>query len=759
MPAVSLQARVGMEDLPMLERSIIGYGSVLSVAPGERIDFKISCEQPGDYEAAFVRLLGGDDPGGAGFREVPVDSEAEGRYPGRHQPTFPGSYAEVTDSEALPGVASFTLHAMVYATTPYKGRQALVGRWDDQACRGFVLMLADDGSAGLMLGDGTERILATSVPLEPGRWTMVAATFDAATGNATVYQQPLDGGAGRQLSTEPAHVSDRLPSPDDTEVPLRFAAWSGHEGRAGGFFNGKLDSVRWLDVALDREQLEGLREAESAEIAPRSIVGWWDFSRGIETEAIVDVGANGHHGTTHQLPTRAVTGWNWSGDEHRWRDAPEQYGAIHFHDDDLLDAAWSTDFSLDVPMDWDSGVYAARIRQGDPEGDEHVVFYVRPPRAGEYGRGQVACAFLVPTASYLAYANYRLRLKPNPLFGSGDPTCVNDAYLKQRPELGASLYDVHSDFSGIHFSSRHRPLTNMRPRQNRIWGLPADMNIIAWLENVGLDYEVITDEDLHEEGARLLGRYRAVLTGSHPEYYSSAMLDGVDEYLRDGGRWMYLGGNGFYWRIAFHPTQSGVIEVRRAEDGTRAWIAQPGEYYQAFDGEYGGLWRRIGRAPNQTVGVGFAAQGFERSAFYRRGPGADNPRARFAFEGVPDEIIGDFGSLGGGASGEEIDRYDRRLGSPAHALVLASATEHDEAMLRTKEEFLSTVPPFRDPKIRSDLVFFETANGGAVFSTGSIAWAGALAHENFTNNVARITENVLRRFADPTPFPPPEAYR
>ena len=57
MPAVSLQARVGMEDLPMLERSIIGYGSVLSVAPGERIDFKISCEHPGDYEAAFVLSL------------------------------------------------------------------------------------------------------------------------------------------------------------------------------------------------------------------------------------------------------------------------------------------------------------------------------------------------------------------------------------------------------------------------------------------------------------------------------------------------------------------------------------------------------------------------------------------------------------------------------------------------------------------------------------------------------------------------------
>ena len=50
------------------------------------------------------------------------------------------------------------------------------------------------------------------------------------------------------------------------------------------------------------------------------------------------------------------------------------------------------------------------------------------------------------------------------------------------------------------------------------------------------------------------------------------------------------------------------------------------------------------------------------------------------------------------------------------------------------------------------MVFFETPNGGAVFSTGSIAWAGALSHNSYDNNVARITGNVLRRFIDDTPF-------
>jgi N,N-dimethylformamidase len=35
--------------------------------------------------------------------------------------------------------------------------------------------------------------------------------------------------------------------------------------------------------------------------------------------------------------------------------------------------------------------------------------------------------------------------------------------------------------------------------------------------------------------------------------------------------------------------------------------------------------------------VGFAAQGFDRSAYYRRMPASSDPRAGFIFEGLADE--------------------------------------------------------------------------------------------------------------------------
>ena len=45
------------------------------------------------------------------------------------------------------------------------------------------------------------------------------------------------------------------------------------------------------------------------------------------------------------------------------------------------------------------------------------------------------------------------------------------------------------------------------------------------------------------------------------------------------------------------------------------------------------------------------------------------------------------------------------------------------------------------------MVYFETPNGGAVFSVGSIAWRGCLSYDNYDNTVSRVTANVLRRFA------------
>jgi N,N-dimethylformamidase len=72
------------------------------------------------------------------------------------------------------------------------------------------------------------------------------------------------------------------------------------------------------------------------------------------------------------------------------------------------------------------------------------------------------------------------------------------------------------------------------------------------------------------------------------------------------------------------------------------------------------------------------------------------------------------------------------------------------------EEF-GVVPPNLggdvNARVRADLAFGETPAGGALFCTASIAWCGSLSHNNYDNNVSRITWNVLRRFMEEAPFP------
>jgi N,N-dimethylformamidase len=248
-----------------------------------------------------------------------------------------------------------------------------------------------------------------------------------------------------------------------------------------------------------------------------------------------------------------------------------------------------------------------------------------------------------------------------------------------------------------------------------------------------------------------------VLTGSHPEYDSAAMLDAIEAYQRGGGRFLYMGANGFYWVTAYHPENPAWIEVRKG-GASQAWKAQPGEQYFSFTGELGGAWRNRARAPQKIAGTGFIAQGFDVSSHYRRMPDSRDPRAAWIFEGVAGETFGDFGLVGGGAAGLELDIADSTLGTPPHALIVASSEGHTDNYLEVLEELYFNMPATggtESPRVRADMVFYETGSGGAVFSVSSIAWCGSLSWNGYDNDVSRITANVLRRFAADEPLPEP----
>lgn len=700
----------------MRKPAVLGYLDSLYAHPGDEVTVRVSVLDPArTYRAALVRLICGETgPKGPGNKEEKIEAGLAPEYRGGEQPTDIGSYVVV---RKIPRLGPVEISLLVWPTLPGKGNQTLVSLGP------LRLFIDADGAAALAAGG---EAISAGRPMRACVWHRVTARYAPTTGAAFVSSAPLPGFHGDAK----AAAKGRLPQVKPAG-PLLMAASPKPGGGSADHFYGKL---------------------EAPVLRSGKLAAQWDFSRGIGTTRIEDISRARLHGRTVNAPKRAVTGAKWDGSVHDWWQNPGHYGAVHFHGDDLSDARWAPSLKVKLPKDLRSGFYAVKLQASGPA---FYVGFIVSPRPGAK---RAKLAILASTVTYLAYANYRRRMTPGPFelaMGALPTVDMTDILLAGCPEFGGSTYDLHRDGFGIAHATIRRPLFNMRPA-GRFWNFSMDLCIVDWLDNQGIDYDVITDHELQAKGPALLKSYRAVMTGSHPEYYTLEMLRAVEGFIASGGRLMYMGGNGFYWRVTFPRTHPGMIELRRSEDGTRAWAEIPGQYYHST-GEYGGLWRRIGRPPNALVGVGFIAQGFDASTYYRRTAASRDPRAAFMFEGIAEDILGDFGAWGDGAAGLEIDAYDARLGSPPHTLVVASSENHSNAFLLVNEEMLSNshaVDGTLNARVKADIVFFETPGGGAVFSTGSIAFVASLAHNDYDNNISRLTRNVVERFVDPTPFKP-----
>ncbi len=737
---------------------ILAYADRISAAPGERLKVMVSCEGLATYDASLIRILQGDiNPDGPGYRHEQVSLDLGGPFQGRYQPINAGSYAVIDSLPAFRMYESFAVQALIWPTLANGKCQTILSQVNPQTSSGFRFYLDPTFSLAFELcaAKDDSEVVTTEVPLLTERWYLASASYDALNGSLTVAQQPLK--LYSKVNDVVACSRHITITPKSTEIngPAMIAARPTAQLVAVEHFNGRIEAPTLVSRALTAGEMETPLTADSEDL-----VAAWDFSIGISTDRITDISGYERHGCLINLPTRAVAGHRWNGDEHCWLNHLEHYAAIHFHDDDLYDCAWDVGFEVQLPTHLSSGVYAVHLHSGAEE--FYVPFAIRPPR----GTTTAPVAFLMPTASYMAYANNRIGIDvPETEIVTGRLLQFHpiDLFMQTHPKIGLCFYDLHNDGSGVYYSSRLRPIVNMQPKHigdlggvgSNVWQFNADTHILDWLDRMGQSFDVITDEDLESEGVELLRHYQVVITGTHPEYYSVGMLDGLQTYLNGGGRLMYLGGNGFYWRISFHPTLPGVIECRKSEDGIRAFAPLPGEFYGSFTGEYTGLWRRNGRAPNELVGVGMVSQGFDRASPYVLRPASQDARAAFIFKDVAGPVIGDYGLSGGAAAGLELDATDHRFGTPSHALVLASSEQHTDLYLLTPEDMNDPAPGLGGSEaelIRAEMVFFETPNGGAVFSTGSIAWAGSLSHADYDNDVARITGNVLERFIDGIPF-------
>ncbi|MEP3275788.1 MAG: N,N-dimethylformamidase beta subunit family domain-containing protein [Stappiaceae bacterium] len=693
---------------------LLGYADRLSARPGDTIEFKVSSRSSNPFTTRLMRSISADpNPNGQGI--VEEDASAFFKHPAVpsvERPFYAGSYGIAWSDVSAPADAAITVTATIFPTLRSERAQTVL------SLGAIDLHLDPTGATCLKIGDQT---VTTGVPLKLRHWHRIEAQIEA--GTITLRQMTLGRPAAKPIQ---AQVQDTVvQSATLSGTPVIAAKLD--NGQAVQHFNGKIEAP-----------------AITANGSPFCV---WDFSKDISTTiARAEMGPDL---TLVNFPTRAVTSSRWDASEMNWTHKPEHYNAIHFHEDDIYDFQWGTDFTFTLPDDMPSGVYVMRL-----ECDGHhdaIPFFVCPPR----GKRSADLCVLVSTFTYSIYGNHaRPEFDPvwKETFFDRNAYPYNPAEF---PHYGLSTYNYHRDGSGICQASHRRPLFNLRPGymtfgNTNCSGLrhfQADSHLLSWLHAKGIDYDLITDSDLHADGAAAIQGYKAVTTATHPEYHTEQTLDALRDYRDSGGNLLYLGGNGFYWRIAVHPENDSLLEIRRAEDGIRAWAAEPGEYYNAFDGTYGGLWRRNGRAPQDLVGIGFAAQGEFIGDPYRRV--CTDPKFDWVFDGIEDEMIGDFGFSGNGAAGFELDHIDYRLGSPENTVLLARSVTRENGFMLVPEEQLThltnlTGGPEKDA-LHADMILVEHPGGGSVFATGSITFCGSLPWNDFNNNISRLLQNVLGR--------------
>ena len=702
-----------MNDIPLL-----GYADKLSVRQGETVSFKVSSTSKKPFKAFLKRSISADpNPKGIGIIEKDASKYFKtSSYKSRVQTFNPGSYAITKNSVKILIKKNLTFSVIIFPTLSSTKEQIIL------ALDNLEIYINSNGSSAVRVGDNS---ISIKEPLILRSWYKIEVKISL-NGKVFISQKNLKN------KNEKEKISiGKLSLKKVISGKISLAAVVS-KIMAYNHFNGKIESPK---INVDGKK-----------------VGEWDLSKNTSSTTVESI--NGPKLILKNFPTRAVTGSKWDSSEMNWQHKPEHYAAIHFHEDDIYDFEWETDFKFTIPKNMPSGIYLMKI---SCEGyEDSMPFFVAP----ELGKTKTKICVLVSTFTYAIYGNHaRVDYKKSWLnrINEWNAYPYNPANYK---EYGLSTYNYHSDGSGICHASHRRPLFNLRPGYLTFGGskspcsglrhFQADSHLISWLHNKEFDYEIITDEQLHEDGYKAIKKYKTIITGSHPEYHTKETLDALRDFRDNGGSLNYLGGNGFYWRIAIHKENKNLLEIRRPEGGIRAWASEPGEAYNAFDGTYGGLWRRSGRAPQELVGVGFTAQGnFYGHPYVRK---CFDKKFDWVFKGIKGNKIGDFGFSGNGAAGFELDHIDSHLTSIKDITLLAqskASKDPEENFILVPESQLTHLSNIKhlpnEDILQADMVYFTVPGGGSVFSTGSITFCGSLPWNKFNNEVSTLLKNVISK--------------
>jgi N,N-dimethylformamidase len=317
---------------------------------------------------------------------------------------------------------------------------------------------------------------------------------------------------------------------------------------------------------------------------------------------------------------------------------------------------WGNSFSFTVPASWQSGVYAAVLTS--PHGQQHSSMFVVTP-----SQPSASLAFIVPVNTYNAYNCW----------------------------AGHSRYDSQDGVNDVTLTFQ-RPSTTTQavaPSGMIDHTLLSDLFLLNWMAGQGIAADFWTDADMNP-GTLSLTPYKAVILGSHPEYWTDPGRAALMSYLSAGGGLIAPGGNTLYERMT---TGSGPA-------------GQSVTYHPIGDRD---IFLGDGEPEAQAIGAAYNSD-----VYMTFGPYTVQDAAHPAMAGVTAPVFGSAG-YNGGAAGWEVN------GPLDPALVQGTAT-----LLASGNG--------------AAMCWLALTGGGWVFAANSIAFNGSIPGDV---NIPVILKNVF----------------
>lgn len=241
--------------------------------------------------------------------------------------------------------------------------------------------------------------------------------------------------------------------------------------------------------------------------------------------------------------------------------------------------------------------------------------------------------------------------------------------------------------------------------------LAGEWRLLGWMEREGLTYDLYS-ENQFDSGILDLSRYKVLVLSTHPEYWTINMYEKLKRWVADGGRLLYLGGNGINCSVELHEDSMTVFDMDLTD-----WLP-----HRAYTGEGALIPSRFGlrhEVESSLLGVVMSFAGMGTGAPYEV---IDDTHPIFHGTGLKQGERFGFETLAlrcpGGASGHETDKMNSA--TPANTQLLAQG--------------------LNGPGAGADLVTYRTPTGGMVISVGSINWGAGLPID------ATLTKITLNMF-------------